>query len=66
MSEPERVIIQAAVTKTRHPRLWEWWRDGCGDKGPVVRHALLWFFDVRPQLDRIERMLEVLVEEVGK
>lgn len=66
MSEPDRVIIQSAVTKQRHKQLYDWWTDGKGDKGATVRAALLWFFNLKARLDRIEELLEMLVREVQK
>lgn len=54
--------IQAVATEKKHPALVEWWHDGQGDKSAVVRLALEWFFGLKPQLDRIETMLEVLVK----
>lgn len=62
MTDPDRVIIQTAVTKTKHRRLYRWWKDTPGDKGPIVRLALEWFMDIKPQMDRIENMLKTLIE----
>ena len=56
--------IQAVATSEKHPRLVEWWNDGQGDKSATVRIALEWFFDIKPQLDRVERLLAALVENM--
>lgn len=59
--------IQAVATEEKHPELVKWWNDKKGDKSATVRIALDWFlFGFRPQMDRIERLLEVLVEEAKK
>lgn len=58
--------IQAVATEEKHPELVEWWLDGTGDKSATVRIALIWFFELKPKLDKIEALLENLVEEIQK
>jgi len=50
---PDRVIIQTAVTRVDHEKLWTWWIHGEPSRGAIVREALTWFFEVKPALDEI-------------
>jgi len=55
--------IQTVATEEKHPDLVAWWYDGQGDKSATVRIALIWFFSLKAKLDRIEAMLETLIEQ---
>jgi len=67
---PDRVIIQTAVTKRDHEKLWKWWVHGEPGRGAIVRAALTHYFDERADLEKISEQLQrietLLVELVAE
>jgi hypothetical protein len=70
----KRVSMQAAVTDTKHPDLYEWWTTTPGDeKSEIVRVAVRRYLrestmltTISKQLDRIERLGEEILERIGE
>jgi len=58
----DRVLVQAWITKRKHPVLYAWATTGNPDKSEAVRVSLMWFLELKPKLDKIEAMLIELVE----
>lgn len=64
-----RVHLQSTANSEKHPRLYKWWTTTKADRSTVIREALREHLfnesqikEISEQLDRIEQMLEVLIE----
>jgi len=70
----KRAHLQAAVTETKHPDLYEWWTTTPGDeKSEIVRVAVRRYLrdstqltTIRKQLDRVEQIGLKILERMGE